>query len=478
MALDLTDAAAKVAAAWDAEIVPALCEYIRIPNVSAAYDADWERNGYMDQAVTLIRDWCAARPIDGLAVEVSRLPGRSPVIVIEVPPTTRATHRGTVLLYGHLDKQPPMDGWRDGLGPWEPVIEDGRLYGRGGADDGYSAFAALTAIEALRAGGGEHARCVVLIEASEESGSPDLPAHVEALADRIGWPDLVVCLDSGCATYDRLWVTTSLRGNLIGVLTVRILTEGIHSGAAGGVVPSTFRILRGLLDRVEDVESGAILVPELTVDIPDDRQQDIERAAADLGDDAAGRFPWVEGAGPGPVAAADKLRAKTWRASLSVTGMDGIPRGTEAGNVLRPQTSATLSFRLPPTADAHTAAAALTKTFESSSPYGAHITFDVRSAESGWNAPRFAPWLAAALDNASTAIFGRPAGRIGEGGTIPFMGMLGARFPDAQFVVTGVLGPGSNAHGPNEFLDIATGQRVTACVAAVLDAHAARPQDG
>ena len=474
MTLDLVEGVATAVAVWDAEVVPTLREYIRIPNVSAAYDAEWERNGHMERAVALIRDWCASRPIDGLAVDVSRLPGRSPVIVIEVPATVGGADRGTVLLYGHLDKQPPMDGWREGLGPWEPVLEDGRLFGRGGADDGYSAFAALTAIEAVRAGGGEHGRCVVLIEASEESGSPDLPAHVEALADRIGAPDLVVCLDSGCATYDRLWVTTSLRGNLIGVLTVRILTEGVHSGAAGGVVPSTFRILRGLLDRVEDVDTGAIVVPELTVEIPDDRLHDIERAAADLGDAAAGRFPWVEGAGPGPGDAADRLRAKTWRASLSVTGIDGIPRGAEAGNVLRPLTSATLSFRLPPTADADTAAAALTKTLAADPPYGAQVTFDVRSAESGWNAPRFAPWLAAALDDASTAVFGGPAGRIGEGGTIPFMGMLGARFPEAQFVITGVLGPGSNAHGPNEFLDIATGQRVTACVAAILDAHASR----
>ncbi len=145
-----------------------------------------------------------------------------------------------------------MTGWRDGLGPWLPVREGDRLYGRGGADDGYAAFASLGAIEAVHAAGGAHARCIVLIEASEESGSPDLPAHIEALADRLGTPSLVVCLDSGCLDYERLWVTTSLRGLAGGKLKVEILGNGVHSGDASGVVPDTFRIVRHLLDRVED----------------------------------------------------------------------------------------------------------------------------------------------------------------------------------------------------------------------------------
>ena len=211
---------------WADDITPALQRYIEIPNVSASYDAEWEAHGYMDEAVQLVRQWCAARPIDGLTVDVYRIPGRTPLIVAEVPASGPALADRTVLLYGHLDKQPEMTGWRDGLGPWTPVVEGDRLYGRGGADDGYAAFAALSAIEVAKAHGLDHARCVLLIEASEESGSPDLPAHLERLTDIIGRPDLVICLDSWAADTQRLWVTTSLRGLVGGVLPRRRACRG------------------------------------------------------------------------------------------------------------------------------------------------------------------------------------------------------------------------------------------------------------
>ena len=196
---------------WN-DIVPVLHEYIAIPNVSVDFDADWAEHGYMDQAVDLISSWCRERPIPGLTVEVLQLPGRTPLIYMEIPAAgDSGSDADTVLLYGHLDKQPEMEGWRDDLGPWKPVLEGDRLYGRGGADDGYAAFASLTAVEAVHAAGLSHHRCVVLIEASEESGSGDLPAYVDHLGDRIGTPSLVVCLDSGCIDYDRMWVTTSLQ---------------------------------------------------------------------------------------------------------------------------------------------------------------------------------------------------------------------------------------------------------------------------
>ena len=259
-----TSLAERIDTAWRDDVLPALTEYITVPNVSKTFDADWEANGHMDEAVELIRDWCAARPIAGLTVDVQRLPGLTPLIVCEVAPTDPALADRTVLLYGHLDKQPEMTGWRDGLGPWTPVIEGDRLYGRGGADDGYAAFAALTAVEAAQAEGVAHARLLVLIEASEESGSPDLPAHVEALAERIGSPELVVCLDSGCLDDERLWVTTSLRGMVKVDLTVEVLDAGAHSGQASGVVPSSFRIIRQLLDRIEDSATGRVLSPSCT----------------------------------------------------------------------------------------------------------------------------------------------------------------------------------------------------------------------
>ncbi len=457
---------------WDG-IIPVLEDYIAIPNVSPDFDPQWREHGHMADAVQLIAEWSRARRIPGLSVEVHELAGRTPMIVMEVPPTGSGSAADTVLLYGHLDKQPEMEGWRDGLGPWTPVLEGDRLYGRGGADDGYAAFASLSAIEAVHAAGGSHTRLVVLIEAGEESGSPDLPAYVEALADRIGDPTLVVCLDSGCIDYDRLWVTTSLRGLVSGVLTVDIVTAGLHSGDASGMVPSTFRIVRQLLDRVEDPVTGAPRLDELRVEIPADRVREAQATAAEIGS-IADRYPFVDDAEPTTHDPAGQLLARTWHATLCVTGADGLPPTSRAGNVLRPRTALKLSFRLPPTCDPALATAAITEALESHPPYGATVTFDRVEVGPGWNAPPMAPWLTAALDAASTATFGEPARTFGEGGSIPFMGMLGERFPDAQFVITGVLGPDANAHGPNEYLHLPTARRLTMAVAHLLDAHATR----
>lgn len=458
---------------WET-IVPVLHDYIAIPNVSLDFDPLWREHGFMAQAVDLIAGWCRARPIPGMTLEVMELPGRTPMIVIEVPATNpNADAADTVLLYGHLDKQPEMEGWRDGLGPWTPVLEGDRLYGRGGADDGYAAFASLAAIEAVHAAAGQHARCVVLIEASEESGSPDLPAYIDALADRLGTPSLVVCLDSGCIDYERMWVTTSLRGLAMGKLTVDIVTEGLHSGDASGMVPSSFRIVRRLLDRIEDAATGELLLPELSVDIPPGRIDEARATAAEIGA-IADHYPFVDGAGPATDDPAEQLLARTWRSSLSVVGADGLPPTARAGNVLRPSTTLKLSFRLPPTADPDAAAKAIALALETDPPYGARVCFSDVDSAAGWNAPATAPWLVDALDAASLAAFGKTARSFGEGGSIPFMGMLGEKFPEAQFVITGVLGPDANAHGPNEYLHVPTARKLTMAVAHLLDAHARR----
>jgi acetylornithine deacetylase/succinyl-diaminopimelate desuccinylase-like protein len=471
MAYDAAFAASLVDVTWDEEIVPALADYIRIPNISPEYDPDWASAGHMDRAVELVRAWLAARSITGMTVEIVRLEGRTPVVLAEIPASSDELTADTVLLYGHLDKQPPMDGWREGLAPFEPVIEGDLLYGRGGADDGYAAFASLTAVEALRAAGGSHARCVVLIEASEESGSPDLPAYVEHLADRIGTPSLVVCLDSWSPDDRRLWLTSSLRGLIQSRLKVEVLHEGVHSGMAGGVVPSSFRILRHLLDRVESSADGAILLPEMQGEVPAERRAQAEAAVA-AGVDPRAEPPWIDGPIDGdPV---ELMLANTWGPSLSVTGLGGAPSPAEAGNVQRAHTEAALSLRLPPGVDAAGAAAALERTLTTDVPAGARVTLSSQSAETGWAAPETAPWLATALDEASVASFGEPAGSVGVGGSIPFMAMLGTKFPDAQFVITGVLVPGSNAHGPNEFLHVPTGKRVTSAVATILQHHADR----
>lgn len=456
--------------AWDVSVLPVLADYIRIPNRSPHFDPDWAAHGYMDDAVELAELWCRRQPLGEAAVEVVRLPGRTPVLWVEVP----GDSGDTVLLYGHLDKQPEMSGWREGLGPWSPVREGDRLYGRGGADDGYAVFASLTAVAALQAAGLPHARCVVLIECCEESGSFDLPHYVEALARRIGSPSLVICLDSGCGNYDQLWCTTSLRGLVNGDLRVDVLTEGVHSGDAGGVVPSSFRVARQLLDRLEDPATGTVRPADFHVEVPAARLDQAKHAAAALGPLVYGKFPFAGRTAPVTQDPAELVLNRTWRPALEVTGAAGLPALDSAGNVLRPSTTLRLSLRLPPTCDAAAASRALEALLLTDPPYGAQVRFEPEQAMAGWNAPPESPWLAESIERASQAFFGRPAGYMGEGGSIPFIGMLAARFPAARFLVTGVLGPQSNAHGPNEFLHIPTAKRLTAAVARVLFDHVRR----
>jgi acetylornithine deacetylase/succinyl-diaminopimelate desuccinylase-like protein len=453
---------------WDREILPALHDYIRIPNKSPAYEPNWQAN--MDRAVALIEAWCRRQPVAGLALEVVRLPGRTPVILMEVP----GSGADTVLLYGHLDKQPEMTGWREGLSPWEPVREGDKLYGRGGADDGYSSFASLAALRLLQEQKIPHARCVVLIEAAEESGSNDLPAYIEHLAARIGKPSLVVCLDSGCGNYDQLWMTTSLRGIVGGNLSVAILTEGVHSGDASGIVPSTFRILRQLLSRIDDEQTGKVKIDALYVKVPDDRLKQARLTADVLGDEVFNKFPWVPGGRPAVSDKIEMILNRTWRPALSITGIEGLPPLGSAGNVLRPFTAVKISLRIPPRLDPLAALRVLKETLEKDPPYGARVAFEGEKSSTGWDAPPLAPWLKSAVEKASQAYFGKQPMGFGEGGSIPFMGMLGEKFPEAQFLITGVLGPGSNAHGPNEFLHIPTGKKLTACVAAVIGEHFSR----
>ena len=457
-----------IAQLWDDSIVPALVDYIRIPAKSPHFDPDWQKNGHIDAAVNHAEQWCRRNPIPGMKLEIVRLEGRTPVLLAEVP----GERKGTVLVYGHLDKQPEMTGWREGFGPWSPLIEDGKLYGRGGADDGYAVFCAFAVLKHMREQRQPHARVVILIECCEESGSYDLPAYLDALAARIGAPDLVVGLDSGCGNYVQLWGTASLRGLLNGVLTVQVLSEGVHSGDASGVVPSSFRVARALLERIEDSASGALRHPAFQAAIPSERTEQARAAAAVLGDEIWRKFPFVSGMRPTQPELENLVLNRTWRPALSVIGAEGLPPAPAAGNVLRPKTSLVLSLRLPPTVSAERAGRELKSLLEANPPYGAKVSFDYKQAADGWNAPPTAPWLKAAVDKASHAQFGKPAMWMGEGGTIPFMAILGAKFPDAQFLITGVLGPRSNAHGPNEFLHIDYAKRLTACVAEVLAAHA------
>ena len=455
---------------WEDSAVPTLTEYMRIPNKSPAFDPDWDAHGYMRAAVKLLEAWARDHLPEGAKLEIVHLAGRTPLIFIEIPGESKET----ILLYGHLDKQPEMVGWADGMGPWTPVRQGDKLFGRGGADDGYAIFAALSALGALRDQAIPHARCVVLIEACEESGSPDLPFYVDHLADRIGEPSLVICLDSGCGDYDRLWLTTSLRGMAAGSLTIRVLEEGVHSGDASGVVPSSFRILNQLLSRLEDGKTGAILPRELHVEIPAQRIAQARDAAGILGDSLYTKFPFAGHTGPVSDDLAELVLNRTWRPQLAVIGIDGLPAPQNAGNVLLPYTTARLSLRLPPTLPGQDVGKVLKRLLEDSPPYDCEVRFEGSESSSGWNAPALSPWLEEAVMRASKSAFGPAPAYMGEGGGIPFMAMLGEKFPRTQFVVTGVLGPHSNAHGPNEFLHIPTAKRITMAVALIIaDQHRA-----
>ena len=460
----------KIGQQWDDSIVPTLTEYIRIPAKSPHFDRDWHKHGYIEDAVQLAVRWCKANPLKGMTLEVVRLEGRTPVLLIEVA----SPQSETVLLYGHLDKQPEMVGWTEGFGPWQPRLHEGKLYGRGGADDGYAVFCAFAALKSLQDEGKPHARCVILIECCEESGSFDLPAYLDFLSPRIQTPSLVIGLDSGCGNYAQLWGTTSLRGLLNGVLTVEVLTEGVHSGDASGVVPTSFRIARQLVDRIDDAGTGAVRDRAFHAEIPPQRKAQAARAAEVLGEEIWRKFPFAGATQPMHSDLAELVLNRTWRPMLAVTGADGMPTPANAGNVLRPKTQLVLSLRLPPTVDAQAAGKRMKTLLEENPPSGAKISYDFGQAASGWHSPQLAAWLEKSVDAASRKHYGQPAMWMGEGGTIPFMAMLGAKFPRAQFLITGVLGPHSNAHGPNEFLHIDYAKRLTACVADVLTAHASR----
>src|SRR2546423_77653 len=436
--MDLTRLSGSIARTWETSIVDRLSAYVRIPNKSPLFDPQWESHGYMEAAVQLMTQWCRAQPLTGMRVEVRRLPGRTPLLLIDVP----GELPGSVLLYGHLDKQPEFTGWLAGLGPWEPVIREGKLYGRGAADDGYAVFSSLTAIAALKEQKVRLPRCLVLIEACEESGSDDLPAHLESLGATLGEPSLVVCLDAECGNYDQVWCTTSLRGNLVGTLRVRVLTEGVHSGMATGIAPTPFRILEQLLARIENPLTGDLLLDELHVSMPRDRRAQAAAAAQVLGGSVAGKLPWAPGVQAVSNDPIQLLINSTWRATLAATGAEGRPALGSAGNVLLPELAAKLSLRLPPTCDAARATAAVREALVRDPPYGAQVSFDPGSATGGWNAPALAPWLEASISRASRAVYGRDAVHIGCGGRAPAPGGAAAAVPPPpDFLTTGARPP-------------------------------------
>ena len=450
---------------WDDSILPTLIEYIKIPNKSPSFDPDWKENGHMDRVLSMATVWAKEHMPEDAELIIKETPGRTPIILIDIP----GEKDGNILMYGHLDKQPEMEGWDSDLGPWTPVIKENKLFGRGGADDGYALFASLSSINSLKEQAARTPRILVLIEFCEESGSPDLPHYIESCQDLIGTPDLVICLDSGAGDYNRFWTTTSLRGLIGCSLKVEVLKEGVHSGGASGHVPSSFRVARQLLSRLENEKTGEINLDELKTKIPDHRITETEKLVGILGDEVVKEFPWKGDMKPSTDDNVEGVLRRTWLPTLSVVGAGGLPPSNNAGNVLRPFTQLQLSIRIPPLVDHLKAQEAVRDVLTKKPPYNAKVTVSFEEPASGWNAPEIAPWLATSMKESSKCYYGEDACSMSEGGTIPFMAMLGEQFPKAQFVITGVLGPGSNAHGPNEFLHIPYAKKLTACIASIIN---------
>ncbi len=488
---------------WETSILAALRRHIRIRAKSVDFDEAWYEHGHIAKAIANANVWCSQHAPQGSTIEV--IDGgmktievvkrgerkqvsvhRTPVLLIDIPATGGS--KETAFLYGHLDKQPegkdPWDASR-GLKPWKPVdiheVDGHKLYGRGGADDGYAVFAAIAAINCLENQGVAHARCVILVETGEESGSPDLPFYLEMLRPTIGTPSFIAALDSGCGTYDRLWLTNSLRGLVIVVLEIHVLQKGIHSGEGGGVVPDSSCIRDWIVQEIRDARTGRFLIPEFHANISEAILEQARITSETIGEDLITRYHWAgtpptfqEDANARSNVLCETVLNRTWRPALTETGVDGLPAVKDAGNVLRAMTRTKLSIRIPPTVDHALAAAALDRVINSvvvQNPQ-ARITHTIVS-RSSWLSPPEAPWLTQIVNTASQEIFDQPAGRMGEGGAIPFMAQLTEAYPQAQFVISGVLGKDSNAHGPDEMLHVDYAINFTAAMAHMLGAHAA-----
>jgi acetylornithine deacetylase/succinyl-diaminopimelate desuccinylase-like protein len=446
-------------------VFPALCEFVSIPNLSPFYDPDNATVAETERVIQLVSDW-AALHVPEARIECLRKPGLWPVLLIDVP----GDDDTSVLCYGHLDKQPPMEGWSEGLGPRDPIVRGHKLYGRGAVDDGYAAFAYLVALRALRAQGRRRPRCLLVLETTEESQSIHLPQYFEDIFDRAGDVQLVVCLDSVCGDYERLWYTTSIRGAVMGELRVGILAVPVHSGHASPIAASPLRVARSLLSRLEDEASGEISDPALNAAIPQQVRRGLQTAASIIGRGVFDELAFCPGVSPTVEDPLKALTVNTWAPALSITGIDGLPSVNFAGNVTVPSVSLKLSTRLPPTAPAKVAAERMKQLFETDPPYGAQVSFEVTGASDGWWAGELPGWLLREVDAASNRHFGASAAPIGVGGSIPFIKPLADGFPGVPILVAGLIGPEANAHGADESLDMPACRQLTASLTDILEA--------
>ena len=456
------------------DLIPAICDFIKIPNQSRLYDDEWDTNGLQEKACHFSMDFAKSQNLKGLSMTFIEEKGKTPAVLAIVEPfagngKVDESLEKTILMYGHIDKQPPLLGeWSEGLGPHTPVIRDGKLYGRGGNDDGYAWFSCVLMAKALQEHNIPHNRLVFFFETDEESGSRDLMYYLTKYKEKIGEPSLIFCLDSGTTDYEHMCLTTSLRGVICFKLRVDVLKQGLHSGSSSGIVPSSFRIMRNILNQFENSNNGD-LIPELYVDIPADNY----KQAKDLIDLKGGKidfkFPMVEGLDSmGHTGFQDYIN-RIWKPQLSITGIDGLPPNSKAGNVLLPYTEVNCSLRLPPSKDAEEAKKDIEKFFSQVKvPHNAKFSCDIFKGGSGFLCPSYTDPFLKVINQSGIETFGKPVLYYGEGGSIPFLNDIKNVFPKAQFIVTGVLGPESNAHGPDEMLHLGFLENLVVAMAKIL----------
>ncbi|MED5398347.1 MAG: M20/M25/M40 family metallo-hydrolase [Candidatus Thermoplasmatota archaeon] len=452
---------------WEQSILPSLSEFIEIKALSPLFEPAWAELGELDATIELFCKWLDEQDLDGMSYETHRIEDKSPVLLVSID----GTGPGEVIFYSHLDKQPSKpELWSEGLHPLKAVRRDPWLYGRGSIDDGYGGYLCVTSVKLLQEAGIPHPRCTFLIETCEESGSFDLPPYLEALSRQLGDPDMIVVLDSGGPDYDHIWMTEALRGLVSGTLSVRVSNEGIHSGTSGGSIPSSFRIQRMLLDRVEDSSTGEVLIPEMHVNISDEIRGKAAALAEVVGDSLWDQLPTVDSLVRVADTTEDMIIGMNWQPTLSIIGADGMPPVQVAGNVLRTNTDLKLSFRIPPGVDSETVLAKAKAILEANPPYGAAVTFTPDSCADGFHAPPMEGKVRDAIHDASMQLTGLPPLASWTGGTIPFMAMMQGKYPNAMFLCTGASGPGNNAHGPDEKMLIPSAKRLTAALSVTVSA--------
>jgi acetylornithine deacetylase/succinyl-diaminopimelate desuccinylase-like protein len=414
---------------------------VRIPSVSADPSAARHLRASADAVAVLLRD--AGLP----QVDVVGVEGGQPAVIGHRPGPPGAP---TVLLYAHHDVQPPGDRADWDSDPFVPAERDGRLYGRGAADDKAGIGVHLAA---LRAHGDQlPVGVTVFVEGEEEIGSPTLAAFLDAHGQRLR-ADVVVFADSVNWATDVPALTATLRGGGAVTVEVRTLDHGVHGGLYGGAVPDALTVLCRLLATLHD-ERGDVAVPGLIRG--DAFQADLTEAQVRA---EAGVLKGVQLIGTG------SLTQRLWAApAIAVTGIDA-PSVQAASNTLLPTARAKLSMRVAPGDDPVRACKALAAYLHAHAPWGAHVS--VRPV--GLAAPYVAPAGGRGYEAAHSALsqaWGRPAVDIGVGGSLPFVTAYAGIFPDAEILITGVEDPDTRAHGSNESLHLATFEH--ACLAETL----------